>query len=124
MKIASILLGCVGVINLLPVVGLLNITRLESAYGINLVSGDLIILMQHRALLFGLIGGFIIYSVFNPSYQPAAMLMAAISMIGFAILVHLQGGANQAITHVLYVDYCGIILLLVAAVLKYLFSIS
>lgn len=120
-KISTVSLFIVGIINFLPIVGLLGSKSLESAYGIKLSSSDLILLMQHRALLFGLLGGFILYSIIKPVYQPAAMCMAAISMVGFAVLVHLTGVSNSSITKVLYIDYIGILFLLVAIVFKYNF---
>ena len=57
----------VGLINLLPVIGLFGKAKLESTYQIKITSDALVLLMQHRALLFGLIGGFVIYSVWNLS---------------------------------------------------------
>jgi len=79
----------------------------------------LIILMRHRALLFGVLGGFILYSAFVPSYQGAAMIMAGISMVGFAVLVHSVGGFNASLNKVLIADYIGIIFLAIAAILKH-----
>jgi len=117
-KLITVLLLFVGIINLLPIVGLLGSAKLESAYKINIVSSDLLILMQHRALLFGLLGAFIIYSAFVPSYQTAAMIMAGISMIGFAALFHGVGSSNQALVKVLYADYVGLFLLIIAIFLK------
>ncbi len=109
----------VGLINFLPLVGVHSAQRLEDAYKIALTSNDLIILMRHRALLFGVLGGFILYSAFVPSYQTAAMTMAGISMAGFALLVHSVGGSNDSIHQVLTVDYVGLFFLLIAALLKY-----
>jgi hypothetical protein len=43
----------VGTIHLLPVAGILGRRALEKAYGVGLPSNDLVILMQHRAVLFG-----------------------------------------------------------------------
>jgi len=118
-KAISICLIIVGLINFIPVVGVLSAQKIESAYSIALLSSDTIILMRHRALLFGILGGFILFSVASPSYQGAAMLMAGISMIGFAILVHLVGGSNASINKVLIADYVGIVFLAIAAFLKY-----
>ncbi|MBX2846906.1 MAG: hypothetical protein KTR16_01190 [Acidiferrobacterales bacterium] len=118
-KLITASLVIVGLINFLPMFGVLGVKKLEAAYKISLPSGDVILLMQHRALLFGLLGGFILYSAFVPVYQNAAMLMAALSMIGFAVLVHISGSTNPAILKVLYIDYAGIFFLAVAIILKY-----
>lgn len=123
-KVITICLVIVGLINFLPVVGVLGVQRLESAYGVDLFSDDLIILMRHRALLFGILGGFILYAAFVPSYQAAAMIMAAVSMIGFVLLSYSVGGYNEAINKVLVIDIAGIVFLVVAAALKYGFNSS
>lgn len=47
----SILLLIVGVINFLPVIGVLSAAKLSSAYSVDLVGNDIIILMRHRRLI-------------------------------------------------------------------------
>ncbi|GFD91258.1 hypothetical protein KUL152_34840 [Tenacibaculum sp. KUL152] len=113
-KVLFVLLISVGVINFLPVIGVLSAAKLESAYSVKLLSNDLIILMRHRALLFGLIGGFLIYSAFVPTYRTAAMVLAGISMVGFVVLAHLTGEFNQSINKIVLVDYAGILMLAAA----------
>lgn len=119
-KTASVLLFVVGVINFLPVIGVLSAARLSQAYAIDLDSNDLVILMRHRALLFGIVGGFILYSVFVPGYQTAAMVMAALSMLGYIFLLWQEGGYNAALHKVMLVDIAGILCLAAAVLLKFL----
>jgi len=109
----------VGLINFLPVVGLLGSSNLESTYNIQLISNDLIILMRHRALLFGLLGGFILYSAFFTQFQTASIIMAGVSMIGFVVLAHTVGSDNPAIAKVLKIDYVGLFFLFIAVILKF-----
>ena len=118
-KLVSILLIVVGVINFLPVFAVLSATNLEQAYSVELANNDLIILMRHRALLFGIIGGFILFSVLAPSYQTPAMIMAAVSMIGFLYLAWTVGGYNDAISQIAMIDSAGIVCLALAAILKF-----
>ncbi|WDD99943.1 hypothetical protein [Thalassomonas actiniarum] len=115
----SIFLLIVGVINFLPVIGVLSAETLSGAYSVELMGNDIIILMRHRALLFGLIGGFILYSVFKPAYQMAAMVMAAISMLGFIYFVWAAGDYNASIFKVAIIDLVGIVCLVIVSVLKY-----
>ena len=117
-KLFTFCLVVVGLINIAPVLGIISAAKLEQAYSVNLASNDLEILMRHRALLFGVLGGFIIYSAFFPAFQVAAMVMAGVSMIGFAALVVLVGGYNAAILKVLIADLVGIGFLVAAALLK------
>lgn len=121
-KVITFCLVVVGLINVAPVLGVISAQKLESAYAITLASNDLVILMRHRALLFGILGAFIIYSAFNPFYQSAAMLMGGVSMIGFALLVLAVGGYNEAVGKVLLIDIIGLLFLLAALLLKYVRS--
>ncbi len=116
----SILLLIVGAINFLPVIGILSAAKLASAYSVDLVGNDIIILMRHRALLFGIVGGFVLFSVFKPAYQSVAMVMAAISMVGFLYFVWAAGEYNDSIFRISMIDLAGIACLLLASVLKYI----
>jgi hypothetical protein len=119
-KIILVLLLVVGIINFIPVFGIISSLKISQAYSINMASNDINILMRHRALLFGIIGGFIFYSIYRPKFQPAAMLMAAISMSGFLLILYLEGGYNDALFKVAIVDICGLVCLLILVILKYL----
>jgi hypothetical protein len=120
-KVLLVLLFIVGLINFLPVAGVLSAAKLSQAYSIELASNDLIILLRHRALLFGLVGGFVFYSMFMPQFQPAAMSIAAISMIGYLVIMWSVGDYNDSIFKVAIVDMIGIAALGLAVLLKYVF---
>ena len=123
-KAFTFCLVVVGLINFAPVIGVISAQKLESAYSVTLAGNDLAILMRHRALLFGILGAFILYSAFNPYYQPAAMIMGGVSMVGFALLVLGTGGYNEAVGKVLFIDILGIMFLFAAVVLKYVVKVS
>ena len=119
------LTGClivVGLINIVPALGVVSADRLESAYAVTIAGQDLEILMRHRALLFGILGGFVLYSAFKPAYRSVAMVMAGVSMIGFALLVLSTGDYNPSIARVLYVDILGIVFLFVAVLITFMKS--
>ena len=120
-KVLSASLIIVGIINFLPVLGLISNRQLESAYAITIGSSDLSILMRHRALLFGLIGGFTILSAFIERFQDAAIVLAGISMIGFVVLAYTTGGYNSSISRIVLVDWVGIVVLALAVFLKYFY---
>lgn len=117
--VVTICLVIVGLINILPLVGVLSADKMMTAYDIELASNELIILMRHRALMFGLLGGFILVSAFNPNLQVSAMVMAFISMAGFVILTFLDGPHNTSISKIVLVDVVGLVILSIAVVFKY-----
>jgi hypothetical protein len=123
-KAITFCLVVVGLINFLPVVGVISVHKLETAYSVAITGNDLAILMRHRALMFGIFGAFILYAAFNPLYQPAAMVIGGASMVGFAILVFATGGYNEAIGKVFVVDIVGIVFLVAAVILKYVVKVN
>ena len=117
-EVTTACLVIVGLINFLPVAGVVSSAKLERAYAVSLASNDLQILMRHRALLFGVLGGFILYSAFCPVYQVAAMTMGAVSMVGYVVLARLVGGHNDSLAKVLVAVLVGIGFLLAEILLK------
>lgn len=117
-KAITLLLIVVGLINFLPIVGALSADRIAQAYAIEVSGRDLELLLRHRALLFGILGGFILYAAFRPDLQPAAMVMAGVSMAGFLLLAWPAADLNPALRRVLAVDLVGLLLLSAAAALQ------
>lgn len=87
MKPLSITLFICGLVHCAPVIGTLGPNWLTKLYGITEMSQNVTILMQHRALMFGLMGILFIYATFKPQLQIFASVLAIISMLGFILLV-------------------------------------
>ena len=119
-KTITALFVLVGIIHLLPVVGVLGGERLSALYGLPLEAPDIAILMRHRAVLFGLLGLFFIYAAFYPGYQPLAFIGGFISVLSFIALALSVGGYNAEVARVLIADIIALVALVVAAVLAYL----
>jgi hypothetical protein len=102
-----------GTVHLPPVAGLLGKSMLEKAYGVNLGSSDLVILMQHRALLFGLLAAACWIAVWQAAWRWPAGGMALLSMLGFVVIAYLQPH-QTAIARIAWVDLLAAIPLLLA----------
>ena len=98
----ALLLG--GLINALPVMGLLGGGALASLYGMPFEDASLRILMRHRALLFGMLGGTMIVAAFVPGWRKPMAVAGLASMIGFLVIAVLEGGGNAAIRRVVLAD--------------------
>lgn len=109
------LLGLIGVINTLPLIGVVSASRLGALYGVPWTDPTTILLLRHRAVLFGIIGGFILYSAFKPGLQPLAMLAAGVAMGSFLLLGGQSGGA---LATVVLMDRIGLAALALAAILR------
>lgn len=106
----------VAAIHLLPLVGVVGVTRLRQLYGLNLGDPNLEILLRHRAVLFGLLGAFLAYAALKPSLQAAGIVAGFISVTSFIVLAKLVGRHNAEIGRVVTVDWIALALLLVAGV--------
>lgn len=102
--LVSAMLIVVGVIHLLPLSGVLGSARLTSLYGLDLNEQSLEILMRHRAVLFGLLGAFMIFAAFKPAYQTVAFVGGFISVLSFLYLAWSVGGYNAQVGRVVLAD--------------------
>jgi hypothetical protein len=104
----------VSMIHLLPLMGVTGRTALEKAYGISVDSPDLQLLLQHRAVLFGLLGVACAIAAFNTLWRPAVWCAALISTCSFMLLAWLMPSYNAAIARVVWVDAMAVAMLLLA----------
>lgn len=102
--LVSAMLVVVGVIHLLPLSGVLGSERLAALYGLSFSDPGLAILMRHRAVLFGLLGLFLVFAAFRPSLQPAAFAAGFVSVASFLWLAWSTGGYNAQIARVVAAD--------------------
>jgi hypothetical protein len=118
-KLITVLLIIVGTIHILPLSGVIGGARLASLYGMSFDEPNLAILMQHRAVLFGLLGVFIVYSAFNPPYQTLALIFGLVSVGSFLVIAVFVGGYNGAISRVVTVDVVALCCLLAVVGLRF-----
>lgn len=91
----SVLLVVVGIIHLLPLSGVLGGERLASLYGLAFDDPNLAILMRHRAVLFGLLGLFLVYAAFKPALQAMAFTAGFVSVLSFLSLAYGTGATTR-----------------------------
>jgi hypothetical protein len=103
-------------IHLMPVIGVLGAVRLESLYGLGMSDPSLQILMRHRAVLFGLLGAFLLLAAFRRALQGTALLVAAISIVAFLVLAWSVGDYNAAVGRVVRADLVALLAIAIAAV--------
>ncbi|MCP3959803.1 MAG: phosphopantetheine adenylyltransferase [bacterium] len=106
----------VAIIHLMPLVGVLGSERLEALYGITVDEPNLLILMRHRAVLFGILGTFMVVAAWTPALRTAAFAMGFASVVSFLWLAWSTGGSNAEIGRVVAVDVAALFLLLLGLV--------
>lgn len=108
----------VAVIHLLPLVGALGAERLNALYGISLADSNIVLLMRHRAILFGLIGAFLACSAFGIKLQWLGLIAGMVSVSTFLLFARSLPNLTNEIERVVLVDWVALALLLVGIVLK------
>lgn len=116
-KVVTGLLVLVGIIHLLPVSGVLGVEHLAALYGVSLGEPNLEILMRHRAVLFGLLGLFLLYAAFQPSLQSLAIVAGFVSVASFIVIAWSVGGYNESLRKVVIADIIAIVALVAAGVI-------
>lgn len=112
----SAMLVVVAIIHLLPLSGVLSSERLNALYGLNFSEPNLAILMRHRAVLFGILGVFLLFAAFQPTLQMAALVIGFISVISFLWLAWSVGGYNAQVARVFAADIVALVCLIVGTV--------
>ena len=104
-----------GAIHLLPLVGVLGADWLALLYGLPIVEPNLAILMRHRAVLFGLVGGLMVFAIFKPALRPVALAVGLLSVSSFLYLAWSVGQYNALLSRVVAADILALVCLLAGA---------
>lgn len=113
--VALCLVGA-GAIHLLPLAGVLGAERLAVLYGITTPEPNLELLLRHRAVLFGLVGGLLVGSALHPPLRRLALGAGFVSAASFLLLAGLVPGINAQLSRVVRADILALALLVGAAI--------
>lgn len=100
----TVMLILIGIIHLLPLSGVLGAERLSTLYGIGFQDPNILILMRHRAVLFGIFGYFFIVAAFRPVWHLWAFATAFVSLASFILLTLTAGELNPELHRVFVAD--------------------
>lgn len=110
------LLVFVAITQFLPVVGVFGSELLATLYEIDIDDPNLAVLLQHRAVLFGILGALIGFAAFQPSLQPLAMTIATVMITSFVALWGTADAMNPAMDRLAAGDLIALIALFGAAI--------
>jgi len=112
MKYVSIVaLLIAGIIHVLPVPAVMGVSTLTRLYGIEVNNPNTAILLQHRALLFGVLGALMLCAIALPWLRVTALTVGLFSAASFIVVAMAVGGYNPAIGRVLVADVVASVLL-------------
>ena len=100
-----------GLIHLLPVPGVMGAAALTRLYGVDVLDANTSILLQHRALLFGVLGLLMFSAIAVPSLRVTVLVVALFSAASFIVVALWVGSYNAAIARVVTADIVASILL-------------
>ena len=97
-----------------PVAGVLGSTALRRLYGIDISDPNLLLLMQHRGMLFAIVAAVLLFAVFKPEFRLFAIAVGLLSTLSFVALARPLDMFDPLIVRVVRVDWVVIAALLVA----------
>ena len=100
-----------GLIHLLPLGGALGPQQLDALYGVVLSDPNLVLMMRHRAILFGMLGAFLIAAAWLPPVRTSALLLGLASAGSFVLLALASPSYNSLIARVVTIDVVALLLL-------------
>lgn len=107
-----------GLINLLPALLAFLPGKISKSYGIDIPNANYELLLRHRAILFGIIGGLMIFSAITRKHYEIATTAGLISMISFIILYFLIGkDINSELKKVMIADSIATAMLCIGLIL-------
>jgi hypothetical protein len=112
------LFGLAGLVHLLPLPGLLGADWLARLYAVPIDDDRLLLLLRHRALLFGLLGALLIGAAWRSALRPPALLAGLVSTVGFLLLAGDPSGLGDALWRVWIADLLALAALLLASALR------
>lgn len=102
-------------IHLLPVAGVLGAERLQTLYQLGDLGPTEVLLLRHRALLFGVFAVGLLIAVFQPAWRIPAAGMTLLSVLGFLALAGLfREALNPPLMRVVIADLIALPALLIA----------
>ncbi len=112
--------GYCSIIHFLPTIGVTGSASLQNLYGVIIQEKNELLMMRHRAVMFGIIGGILGLAIVRKPLRKFAYLAGLMSMFSYLILVTDEGiqTFTPQIQRVFWIDVIGVAWLGGAAVLS------
>jgi len=118
------ILFIVGIINISPAMLTFLPSKISKSYGIEILNVNYELLLRHRAAMFGLIGGLLVYAAISRKLYKVSIFVGLFSMLSFIILYFIIGREiNAELRKIMIIDIAAVAILLVGFIL-YLTSLK
>jgi hypothetical protein len=112
--LSTTLFAAAGIINVLPLAGLAGSSGMQRLYGIAVGDPNLQIMLQHRAVLIGAAGIFMLFAAWRPQWRAAAAAAGLLSMGSYVLIAFAVGGYNAALQRVVAADVIAMVCVVLA----------
>ena len=103
-----------GIINIIPSILAFAPSKFLSSYGIELPDATFELLLRHRAVFFGIVGGLLIFSAITKKHYELSTSIGLVSMVSFVVIYLLIGGGiTDELKKVVRIDIVAMVILLV-----------
>ncbi|MGB6228509.1 MAG: hypothetical protein WBF53_00095 [Litorimonas sp.] len=116
-KLVPYLFGALALIHVLPAAAVFAPGNLSKLYGFAPDDAVLTTLLQHRALLFGILAAALVYAIFVPATRWPVLIGAVVSMGGFVVIAAMRGELSGAVRSIVIADAVGLLIAALAAFL-------
>ena len=113
----KICFGLLALIHALPAVAALAPSRLVALYNLAPDDATTLTLLQHRAVLFGLLSAGSVLAIFRPDARGPVLAALLISMASFAVMALLHSTATTSLSKIFYADLLGLLIGSIALVI-------
>ncbi len=117
MELISILFWILALVHFAPAIAAIAPSQLIRLYGISASNKSLIVLLQHRAVLFGIVGALQVFASVRPEVQVFALSVAAISMTTFILICKIHDQVKGPLRKIILTDVLALPVVVVLAAL-------
>ena len=111
--IFRICLFIAGMINFIPSILAFLPSKIADSYGIELIDQNYELILRHRAVMLGIIGGIMICAAATKKFYNLSVVIGLISMVSFILFAYLVNGEiNGELNKVLKMDVIATVILL------------
>ncbi len=108
-----------GLINLAPAAGVLSRDALTRAYGVDVSTAEMAVLLRHRAALFAVVGLLLIVAAIRPELRLTAGLAGQFSMLSFVWIWWRERSTSPHLRRIAAIDVAAAVMLNMAMLLEF-----
>lgn len=120
--VLTILFVALAVLHIVPAVAAVRPQRLAVLYGVRSDDAVLLTLLQHRAVLLGIVGLLMLAGAVHAELRWFCLVFGVLSMASFLVIAHQRGTQTGPLVTIYRADQAGMVVAAATAVLMLMFG--